>query len=165
MVPEPRGPCPNLQGSGGELPPKAVAARPAVRRHRRLDQPDGLAHVFGVRHGHLVAHEFGHYFAAQHHLVPATLPYFIPVPFFFGTMGAIIRMSPLIPNRRALLTLPQPDHLRASPSPYPSASSASPCPSGSRSRMTSPDSSSGTRCCSRRLSGSSSVRQPMGPYC
>ena len=53
----------------------------------------------------LVAHEFGHYFAARHHLVPATLPYFIPVPFFFGTMGAIIRMSPLIPNRRALFDI------------------------------------------------------------
>ena len=53
----------------------------------------------------LTAHEFGHYFAARHHMVPATLPYFIPAPFLFGTMGAVIRMSPFIPNRRALFDI------------------------------------------------------------
>ena len=53
----------------------------------------------------LTAHEFGHYLAARYHRVPATLPYFIPAPFLFGTMGAIIRMSPLIPNRRALFDI------------------------------------------------------------
>lgn len=53
----------------------------------------------------LVAHEFGHYFAARYHLVQATLPYFIPAPFLFGTMGAVIRMSPLIPHRRALFDI------------------------------------------------------------
>lgn len=53
----------------------------------------------------LTAHEFGHYFAARFHRVPATLPFFIPAPFLFGTMGAVIRMSPLIPNRRALFDI------------------------------------------------------------
>ncbi len=53
----------------------------------------------------LTAHEFGHYLAARHHGVPATLPYFIPAPFLFGTMGAVIRMSPFIPNRRALFDI------------------------------------------------------------
>ena len=53
----------------------------------------------------LLAHEFGHYLAARYHRVPATLPYFLPAPFIFGTMGAIIRMSPLIPNRRALFDI------------------------------------------------------------
>ena len=53
----------------------------------------------------LTAHEFGHYFAARRHLVPASLPYFIPAPFIFGTMGAFIRMSPLVPNRRALFDI------------------------------------------------------------
>ena len=55
--------------------------------------------------GILTAHEFGHYFTARYYKVPATLPYFIPMPIFFGTMGAVIRMSPFIPNRRALFDI------------------------------------------------------------
>ncbi len=54
----------------------------------------------------LTAHEFGHYFAARHYRVPASLPYFIPFPFsLFGTLGAFIRMSPRIPHRRALFDI------------------------------------------------------------
>jgi membrane-associated protease RseP (regulator of RpoE activity) len=54
----------------------------------------------------LLAHEFGHYFAAKHYRVPASLPYFIPFPIsVFGTLGAVIRMSPSIPHRRALFDI------------------------------------------------------------
>ena len=56
----------------------------------------------------LTCHEFGHYFAAKKHRVPASLPYFIPSPFratLFGTFGAVIRMSPYIPDRRALFDI------------------------------------------------------------
>jgi membrane-associated protease RseP (regulator of RpoE activity) len=54
----------------------------------------------------LTSHEFGHYFAAKYHGVPASLPYFIPLPLPpFGTMGAVIRMSPRIPNRRVLFDI------------------------------------------------------------
>ena len=53
----------------------------------------------------LTAHEFGHYLAARYHRVDASLPYFIPGPFLFGTMGAVIRMSPYMPNRRALFDI------------------------------------------------------------
>ena len=53
----------------------------------------------------LTAHEFGHYLAARHYRVPATLPYFLPAPFLLGTMGAVIRMSPFIPNRKALFDI------------------------------------------------------------
>lgn len=53
----------------------------------------------------LTAHEFGHYFAARYHRVPTSLPYFIPAPTLFGTFGAIIRMSPDIPNRKALFDI------------------------------------------------------------
>jgi membrane-associated protease RseP (regulator of RpoE activity) len=54
----------------------------------------------------LVSHEFGHYIAARIHRVPASLPYFIPMPWsIFGTWGAVIGMSPKIPSRRALLDI------------------------------------------------------------
>lgn len=54
----------------------------------------------------LTAHEFGHYFTLRKYRVPASLPYFIPLPFPpFGTFGAVIRMSPQIPHRRALFDI------------------------------------------------------------
>ena len=52
----------------------------------------------------LLAHEMGHYLTARKYGIPATLPFFIPMPFSpFGTMGAVIKMSGTIPNRRALM--------------------------------------------------------------
>jgi membrane-associated protease RseP (regulator of RpoE activity) len=55
----------------------------------------------------LLAHEFGHYVAARIHRVPASLPYFIPLPQLspFGTMGAIIAMRGRIRSRAALLDI------------------------------------------------------------
>jgi membrane-associated protease RseP (regulator of RpoE activity) len=51
----------------------------------------------------LLAHEFGHYIQARRYGVPASLPYFIPVPFPpLGTMGAVIAMRGRIGDRRAL---------------------------------------------------------------
>ena len=55
----------------------------------------------------LIAHESGHYIAARIHRVPASLPFFIPLPKLspFGTMGAIIGMSGRIRSRIALLDI------------------------------------------------------------
>ena len=54
----------------------------------------------------LGAHELGHYFAARHHNVPVTLPYFIPFPIsIIGTMGAFIRLKAPVTNKRALLDI------------------------------------------------------------
>ena len=55
----------------------------------------------------LLTHEFGHYFAARIHRVPASLPYFIPLPVLspFGTLGAVIGMSGRIRSRAALLDI------------------------------------------------------------
>jgi len=47
--------------------------------------------------GILVVHEFGHYFTARYYKAAVSLPYFIPLPIGFGTLGAIIRM--LSPGR------------------------------------------------------------------
>ena len=53
----------------------------------------------------LLCHELGHYVAARRHRVDASLPYFIPLPFLFGTLGAIIRMRGRIRERNALLDI------------------------------------------------------------
>lgn len=54
----------------------------------------------------LGAHELGHYFAARHHKVSVTLPYFLPFPpllgFGFGTFGAFIQLREPMRNRKQL---------------------------------------------------------------
>ncbi len=66
----------------------------------------------------LLAHEMGHYLTSRYHGVPASLPYFIPVPPIFiptpagpaiiptfGTLGAIIRMRAPVGDRRILFDI------------------------------------------------------------
>lgn len=58
--------------------------------------------------GILMAHEFGHFFAAQWHGVRASLPYFIPFPAYYsaiGTLGAFIRIRGPIVRRAGLLDI------------------------------------------------------------
>jgi membrane-associated protease RseP (regulator of RpoE activity) len=55
----------------------------------------------------LLCHELGHYIAARVHGVPASLPYFLPLPVVspFGTLGAVITMPERIRSRNALLDI------------------------------------------------------------
>lgn len=55
----------------------------------------------------LLCHEFGHYIAARIHRVPASLPFFLPLPVIspFGTLGAVIGMPERIRSRNALLDI------------------------------------------------------------
>jgi membrane-associated protease RseP (regulator of RpoE activity) len=54
----------------------------------------------------LVCHEAGHFIQARRYGVPSSLPYFLPMPIPpIGTMGAVIRMSSDIPNRKALFDI------------------------------------------------------------
>jgi len=56
--------------------------------------------------GILLAHEFGHYLMSRYHKTPATLPYFIPLPFSpLGTMGAAIIMQGTPRNKRVLFDI------------------------------------------------------------
>jgi membrane-associated protease RseP (regulator of RpoE activity) len=57
--------------------------------------------------GILLVHELGHYVAARIHRVPASPPYFLPLPFLglFGTLGAVITMNDRIRSRKALLDI------------------------------------------------------------
>ena len=52
----------------------------------------------------LLCHEMGHYIAARIHHVPASLPYFVPLPpqFGFGTMGAVILQSRTSDRRKLI---------------------------------------------------------------
>jgi membrane-associated protease RseP (regulator of RpoE activity) len=53
----------------------------------------------------LLCHELGHYVVARRHGVPASLPYFIPLPpgLGLGTLGAVIGMRKATTNRKQLI--------------------------------------------------------------
>jgi Peptidase family M50 len=53
----------------------------------------------------LLAHEMGHYVYCLRYGVWATLPFFIPAPPPFGTMGAVIRIRSAIRSRAALFDI------------------------------------------------------------
>jgi Zn-dependent protease len=54
----------------------------------------------------LGAHEMGHYLQSRRYGVPASLPYFIPLPISpFGTMGAVIVQQGGVANRKSLFDI------------------------------------------------------------
>ena len=53
----------------------------------------------------LGVHEASHYISSMRHGVDATLPYFIPMPNLFGTLGAFIKMKSPIKTRNALMDI------------------------------------------------------------
>ena len=53
----------------------------------------------------LLAHEMGHYLQARAWRVDSTLPFFLPMPASFGTLGAVIRLRSPIPSRDAVLDI------------------------------------------------------------
>lgn len=53
----------------------------------------------------LAAHELAHYWVAKRHGFALSLPYFIPFPFAFGTLGAVIRLRSLPRTRTGLLEM------------------------------------------------------------
>jgi membrane-associated protease RseP (regulator of RpoE activity) len=50
----------------------------------------------------LGAHEMGHYLACRYYRISASLPFFIPFPSIFGTMGAVIRIREPLRTKRML---------------------------------------------------------------
>jgi Zn-dependent protease len=66
---------------------------------------DGLRYAIPLL-GFLTVHEFGHYFAARHHRVRTSLPYYIPFPFNgIGNFGAVISIRQAIPSTRKLFDI------------------------------------------------------------
>jgi len=75
-----------------------------VRIEGPLDLLGGWPFAVSVL-GVLGVHELGHYVMSRYHGVEASLPYFIPIPSFIGTMGAVIRMRGRMPDREALFDI------------------------------------------------------------
>ena len=54
----------------------------------------------------LLAHEMGHYLQTRRYGVPATFPFFIPMPISpFGTMGAVILQGSGTANRKSMFDI------------------------------------------------------------
>lgn len=98
------------------LPPALQSDPPPRQRRRRLPLLLFLATCFTtvLMGGYtyavavmtiLACHEMGHFLQARRYGVPASLPYFIPMPNLIGTMGAVISMDPRIRHRRALFDI------------------------------------------------------------
>lgn len=67
--------------------------------------PNGLTYMCAVI-GILLCHEMGHFLQTLRHRVPASLPFFIPMPVGpIGTMGAVIGMDGSRANRRELFDI------------------------------------------------------------
>ena len=71
----------------------------------RLNVHGGLVYMTAVM-SILVAHEMGHFLQAVRYHVPASLPYFIPMPFSpLGTFGAVIGMPGTHADRRQMFDI------------------------------------------------------------
>ncbi len=89
--------------SWGEQPLNTAVAHGAAVL--RLDWQRGLCYMAAVL-GILLTHEMGHFLMALRHRIPASLPFFIPVPMLpFGTMGAVIGMQGSRANRSQMFDL------------------------------------------------------------
>lgn len=92
--------------AGRLLPWAPIFAGPtAVWEVVALGWSGGLTYMLAVM-AILLAHEMGHFLQAVRYRVPASLPYFIPMPLTpIGTMGAVIGMQGSRANRRELFDI------------------------------------------------------------
>lgn len=85
--------------------PLLLGVDPEIAERIATRWPRGLAYAAAVM-AVLAAHEAGHFIAARIHGIPATLPFFIPVPVLLtGTMGAVIGMEGSRASRRQLFDI------------------------------------------------------------
>jgi membrane-associated protease RseP (regulator of RpoE activity) len=70
-----------------------------------IDYSAGMTYMLAVM-AILLAHELGHFLQAVRYRIPASLPYFIPMPLMpLGTMGAVIGMEGSRANRKQLFDI------------------------------------------------------------
>ena len=77
---------------------------------------NGLPYALALL-GILGVHEMGHYVVGRINKADVTLPYFIPMPFGLGTMGAVILLRSPIKNKRQLFDIGVAGPLAGWPSP------------------------------------------------
>ncbi len=77
-----------------------------IRQAMLVHWRDGLTYTLCLL-AILMTHEMGHFVATLLHRIPASFPFFIPLPFFspIGTMGAVIGMDSLRADRRQLFDI------------------------------------------------------------
>jgi Zn-dependent protease len=93
--------CASTFFAGGARTPNAHLGSYAIT----FDWTDGLAYMSAVM-AILLAHEMGHFLQAVRYGVPASLPFFIPMPISFtGTMGAVIGMQGTQADRKQLFDI------------------------------------------------------------
>ena len=108
------------RGVAGPLPKEVLAAAAASGQLAA-----GLLYM-GCVLAILATHEMGHFLMTLRYRIPASLPYFIPVPVIpFGTLGAVIGMEGSRANRRELSTWALPARWPVWRSPFPCSGSAS----------------------------------------
>jgi membrane-associated protease RseP (regulator of RpoE activity) len=76
------------------LTPEAISGNPQILLNG-LPYAIALLSILGIR-------ELSYYFTARSYKIQITLPYLIPIPFAFGTIGAYLLKRSPIPNRKAL---------------------------------------------------------------
>lgn len=100
--------CGSTFFAGGyeEFRPIPLPGHPqSIKFEVTLNWLDGLAYM-GMVLAVLMAHEMGHFVQALRYGVPATLPFFIPMPLTpIGTMGAVIAMRAEDADRRELFDI------------------------------------------------------------
>jgi len=97
-----------IAGATGWLPQAYVAftsdpipLRLAILKH----WDDGLIYMACLL-AMLLAHEMGHFLATLYYRVPASFPYFLPLPVTpIGTLGAVIRMDNRDANRKQMFDI------------------------------------------------------------
>lgn len=82
----------------GDISPEEALMLPLRNLHRGIPF---AATLMGI----LLAHELSHYFVAQRYGFPVSLPYFIPIPNIFGTMGAVIVQRGWMRTRKAMFDI------------------------------------------------------------
>ncbi len=76
-----------------------------MRRVLQVNWNDGLVYMVCVL-GILFTHEMGHFIATIRYKIPASLPFFLPLPIApFGTMGAVIGMDGRRANRKEIFDI------------------------------------------------------------
>ncbi|PHS16459.1 MAG: hypothetical protein COA78_03790 [Blastopirellula sp.] len=92
------------------LPPELGASNESLSYFRAFFVPSNwdngftyMACILSI----LFAHEMGHFLMTLRHRIPASLPFFIPLPFIspIGTMGAVIGMDGLRADRKQLFDI------------------------------------------------------------